>query len=71
MGIIVICFELLKPKYEFAPDLTIEEKLETEEQYLGTYLSGHPTEKYDQLRQWKQVDYMSELTVGKTSRVIE
>jgi len=63
-------FELLKPKYEFAPDLTIEEKLETEEQYLGTYLSGHPTEKYDQLRQWKQVDYMSELTVGKTSRVI-
>ncbi|WP_035053234.1 DNA polymerase III subunit alpha [Carnobacterium pleistocenium] len=63
-------FELLKPKYEFAPDLTIEEKLETEEQYLGTYLSGHPTEKYDQLRQWKQVDYMSELTAGKTSSVI-
>lgn len=63
-------FELLKPKYEFASDLTIEEKLETEEQYLGTYLSGHPTEKYDQLRQWKQVDYTSELTVGKTSSVI-
>ncbi|AEB29702.1 DNA polymerase III subunit alpha [Carnobacterium sp. 17-4] len=63
-------FELLKPKYEFAPDLTLEEKLETEEQYLGTYLSGHPTEKYDQLRQWKQVEYTSELTIGKTSRII-
>ena len=63
-------FELLKPKYESAPDLTIEEKLENEEHFLGTYLSGHPTEKYDSVRPWKQIVYINELTIGKTSRVL-
>ena len=63
-------FELLKPKYESAPDLTIEEKLENEENFLGTYLSGHPTEKYDSVRPWKQIVYINELTIGKTSRVL-
>lgn len=63
-------FELLKPKYEFASDLTIEEKLENEELFLGTYLSGHPTEKYDSVRPWKQIVYVNELIIGKTSRVI-
>ena len=63
-------FELLKPKYESAPDLTIEEKLENEEHFLGTYLSGHPTEKYDSVRPWKQIVYINELTIGKTSRII-
>ena len=63
-------FELLKPKYESAPDLTIEEKLENEEHFLGTYLSGHPTEKYDSVRPWKQIVYINELTIEKTSRVL-
>ena len=63
-------FELLKPKYESAPDITIEEKLENEEYFLGTYLSGHPTEKYDSVRPWKQIVYINELAIGKTSKVM-
>lgn len=63
-------FDVLQPKYEEAPDMTSEEKLEAENTYLGVYLSGHPTEKYDDLRHLKQVSYIKDLTNGKTAKLI-
>lgn len=38
--------ETLKPKEEEIADYPLEERLEQEEQYLGVYLSGHPTEEF-------------------------
>lgn len=63
-------FDVLQPKYEEAPDLTLEEKLEAENTYLGIYLSGHPTEKYDDLRKLKQVAYIKDLTNDQTAKLI-
>ncbi|MFL2099970.1 DNA polymerase III subunit alpha [Desemzia sp. FAM 24101] len=63
-------FDVLQPKYEEAPDMTAAEKLEAENTYLGVYLSGHPTEKYDDLRKVKQASYIKDLVNGKTAKLI-
>ncbi|MEG0474195.1 MAG: DNA polymerase III subunit alpha [Carnobacterium sp.] len=63
-------FDILKPKYETAEDLTLEEKLEAEEHYLGVYLSGHPTENYENLRFLKQASFIQNLQVGNQGNVI-
>ena len=63
-------FDVLQPKYEESPDMTSEEKLEAENTYLGVYLSGHPTEKYDDLRKLKQAVYIKDLANGQTAKLI-
>lgn len=63
-------FDVLQPKYEESPDMTSEEKLEAENTYLGVYLSGHPTEKYDDLRKLKQAAYIKDLTNGQAAKLI-
>lgn len=63
-------FEVLQPKYETAPDMTIEEKLDAEELYLGVYLSGHPTETYENLLKIKRGSYIEELVDGKKGIII-
>lgn len=63
-------FDVLQPKYEEAPDLTAEAKLEAENTYLGVYLSGHPTERYDDLRKSKQASYVKDLTNGQAAKLI-
>ncbi len=42
-------FEALAPKIQRQPDLSLSEKLEKENEYLGAYLSGHPVEQYHDL----------------------
>lgn len=37
-------------KEEEVADYSLEEKLQLEEEYLGVYLSGHPTEGYERLK---------------------
>ncbi|MBM6613702.1 DNA polymerase III subunit alpha [Desemzia sp. RIT804] len=63
-------FDVLQPKYEEAPDLTSEDKLEAENTYLGIYLSGHPTERYDDLRKSKQASHIKDLTNGQAAKLI-
>lgn len=63
-------FEILQPKYIEGPDLTIEEKLEAEEKYLGIYLSGHPAEKYESILKMKQGTLIKDLLPGKTEKII-
>lgn len=62
--------EILSLKKEQVPDYTLEEKLEQEEQYIGTYLSGHPLEEYDQIKAAKQLRAVQELEVNQKANVL-
>ncbi|CAI2674979.1 DNA polymerase III subunit alpha [Apilactobacillus apinorum] len=44
-------FSTLKPKIKHRDDMTLQEKLSLEMEYTGVYLSGHPVEDYDVLKQ--------------------
>lgn len=44
-------FSTLKPKIKRRDDMTLQEKLSLEMEYTGVYLSGHPVEDYDVLKQ--------------------
>lgn len=64
-------FDVLAPKYETnVADISIDEKLEYEEQVLGAYLSGHPIEGFENLRFVKQASYIIDLQAGKNDRFI-
>ena len=60
----------LKPKEEEVADYSLEEKLEQEEQYLGVYLSGHPTEEYKKIRLAKQVQYSHDLVEKQATKLL-
>ncbi|WP_198362434.1 DNA polymerase III subunit alpha [Tetragenococcus halophilus] len=47
-------------KNEALTDFSLEEKLNLEEQYLGIYLSGHPVEQFEKIKQRKKVIDISE-----------
>lgn len=55
---------ILSLKKETIEDYTIEEKLDQEEQYLGTYLSGHPIADFKTVRIVKNVQHVNQLEVG-------
>lgn len=63
-------WDMMALKEQPIGDYTIEEKLAYEEQYLGSYLSGHPTEKYPKLRLAKQVKGTNEAVADKKIRVL-
>lgn len=63
-------FKTLELKEAKVVDYTLEEKLELEEQYLGVYLSGHPTEEFRKIRLAKQVMMISEISKGKQVRLL-
>lgn len=69
-GANVSLFETLAPKKKAVPDLSLAEKLEVEDRYLGAYLSGHPVEKYTNLLTKQPIDQVSALVVGKRSSVL-
>lgn len=60
-------FEKLAPKIKKIPDLTLEEKLEKENEFLGAYLSGHPVEQFDQLRQQYKITDILNLSLNQTA----
>lgn len=41
-----------------------------EEQYLGVYLSGHPTESYEKIRRGKQVRPIIDSLAGEKNRIL-
>ena len=63
-------FDILKPKYTQSSDLSLEEKLEYEELYLGIYLSGHPTEQFEKVAIMKQTTFIQDLQIGKSEKII-
>jgi DNA polymerase-3 subunit alpha len=51
-------------------DYSLEEKLAAEEEYLGTYLSGYPTEQYQKLKIAKQVTDIHQLFENTKAHVL-
>ncbi|MGX7245758.1 DNA polymerase III subunit alpha [Enterococcus quebecensis] len=62
--------DTLKLKEVEVADYTLEEKLEQEEQYLGVYLSGHPTEEFKKTRLAKQVMLISDVVENQPGRLL-
>lgn len=62
--------DTLKLKEVEVADYSLEEKLEQEEQYLGVYLSGHPTEEFKKTRLAKQVMLISDVVENQTARLL-
>ncbi|MEI5988791.1 DNA polymerase III, alpha subunit [Enterococcus termitis] len=62
--------DTLKLKEVEIADYTLEEKLEQEEQYLGVYLSGHPTEEFKKTGLAKQVMLVSDVLENQTARLL-
>lgn len=60
----------LEPKYEVAPDLTLDTRLEKEEEFLGAYLSGHPVERFENVRFLKQAGYIKDLQSNQLAKII-
>lgn len=56
--------EVLSLKKEEVPDFTLEEKLNQEAEYLGSYVSGHPIDAYNYLRKGRQIDTVLESNIG-------
>ncbi|EOH99781.1 DNA polymerase III, alpha subunit [Enterococcus haemoperoxidus ATCC BAA-382] len=62
--------DTLKLKEVEVADYTLEEKLEQEEQFLGVYLSGHPTEEFKKTRLAKQVMLVSDVVENQAARLL-
>ncbi|EOI01938.1 DNA polymerase III, alpha subunit [Enterococcus moraviensis ATCC BAA-383] len=62
--------DTLKLKEVEVADYSLEEKLEQEEQYLGVYLSGHPTEEFKKTRLAKQVMLVSDVVENQSARLL-
>ncbi|MBL1229413.1 DNA polymerase III subunit alpha [Enterococcus sp. BWB1-3] len=63
-------FETLELKEEEVQDYSLEDKLAQEEQYLGVYLSGHPTEEFTKLAKLKQIIPISDVVEKQTVRIL-
>lgn len=57
-------------KEEEVADYSLEEKLQLEEEYLGVYLSGHPTEGYERLKLAKKIRLITEVIPKQTVSVL-
>ncbi|MGM9902542.1 DNA polymerase III subunit alpha [Enterococcus sp. 10A9_DIV0425] len=53
--------DIMALKEEEVTDYSLEEKLQLEEEYLGVYLSGHPTEGYERLKLAKKIQLVTEI----------
>lgn len=54
-------------KEEEVADYPLEEKLKLEEEYLGVYLSGHPTEGYERLKMAKNIRLVTEIVAKQAT----
>lgn len=62
--------DIMALKDTVSEDYPLMEKLALEEEYLGLYLSGHPTESFPKVKRLKAVSAVSELLEGQRSRVL-
>ncbi|MDH6365256.1 DNA polymerase-3 subunit alpha [Enterococcus sp. PF1-24] len=62
--------DIMTLKSEEMADYALEERLALEEQYLGVYLSGHPSESYPKLRRTKQVATVADLLKGEKTKLL-
>jgi DNA polymerase-3 subunit alpha len=57
-------FKALEPKMPHKEELPLMTRLDKENEYLGAYLSGHPTERFSRLAKQLDAKATNELTVG-------
>lgn len=57
-------FKALEPKMPRMPEMPLMDRLEKENAYLGAYLSGHPTERFDSLAQRLNAETTSTIAEG-------
>lgn len=62
--------DVMSLKERSIEDYSLAERLNYEEQYLGLYVSGHPTENYPKLLKQKDLQPITELTVGKQGKIL-
>ena len=62
--------EVLSLKKEDVPDFTLEEKLNQEAEYLGSYVSGHPIDAYHYLKKGRQIKELSDSEIGDTGQFL-
>lgn len=55
----------LKTKVKHLPDLSIKEKLAHELDLLGTYVSSHPVDQYQQLHQYLNLTLVGDLSINQ------
>lgn len=57
-------------KEETVADYSVEEKLAHEEEFLGTYLSGHPVEEFAKIKVSKSTEAINQVEVGKKTGIL-
>lgn len=62
--------DVMSLKERPSDDFSLAERLDYEEQYLGLYVSGHPTENYPKLLKQKDLLSITELTVGNHGKIL-
>lgn len=62
--------DILSLKEEEVADFTLEERLQYEEEHLGVYLSGHPTEGYGKLRLMRHLQMVADLVPQQQAEVL-
>ncbi|BCA86073.1 DNA-directed DNA polymerase [Enterococcus saigonensis] len=62
--------DIMTLKTNEVSDYTLTERLNIEEQYLGVYVSGHPTESYASLKAMHQVQLISELLPRQNTHLL-
>ncbi|HCM88695.1 MULTISPECIES: DNA polymerase III subunit alpha [Vagococcus] len=62
--------EVLSLKKENVTDFTLEEKLNQEAEYLGSYISGHPIDAYNYLRKGRHINTILESNIGDTGQYL-
>lgn len=62
--------DVMSLKDETIADFPLAEKLAYEAEYLGFYLSGHPTENYPKLTLFEEVQTVSQLVAGQVANVL-
>lgn len=60
--------DVMSLKERPSADYSLAERLNYEEQYLGLYVSGHPTENYPKLLKQKDLQPITELSVGSNGK---
>ncbi|RHW46937.1 DNA polymerase III subunit alpha [Bombilactobacillus bombi] len=66
----VSLFDIVKPKQHHVKDFSTSEKLIHEKQYLGTYVSVHPIDRYKKALVAHNIQTIVDLNIGVTANVL-
>ena len=66
----IALFDVVKPKQQPVADFSLNEKLTLEKQYLGTYVTGHPVERYEKKLTGYHLQKSVDLKIGHTAQVL-